>query len=62
MVLTMARALGKDLVYYFEGDSLFDDSDKDAFDYIKNEMKLKNRKAYLRLKKIEGELIHLIVN
>lgn len=47
--LTMAKALGKDLVYYFEGDSRFDDSDKDAFDYIKNEMNLKNRKAYFEI-------------
>jgi len=47
--LTMAKALGKDLVYYFEGDSSFDDSDRGAFDYIKNEMNLKNRKAYFEI-------------
>jgi hypothetical protein len=49
--LSFAKALGKDLVYYFEGDSRFDDSDLYRFNYIKDFLKQHNKKTYFEIER-----------
>ena len=49
--LSFAKALGKDLVYYFEGDSRFDDNDLYRFDYIKDFLKQHNKKTYFEIER-----------
>ena len=49
--LSLAKTLGKDLVYCIEGDSLFDDSDLHKFDYIKDFLEQHNKKAYFEVER-----------